>query len=57
MSCASSRRQTQAGHHGHVLHLQFVAVVGALTVLQIKLVRQAFLGVVLGPISFFSYGQ
>ena len=42
------RRQAQAGHHGHVLHLQFVTVVGTLAVLQIKLVGQAFLGVVLG---------
>ena len=40
--------QAQAGHHGHVLHLQFVTVVGALAVLQIKLVGQAFLGVILG---------
>src|SRR6185312_12602008 len=41
-------RQSQTWHYGHVLNLQLVTVIGALAVLQIKLVGQAFLRVVLG---------
>src|SRR5260370_18229805 len=32
--------QPQAGHGGHLLHLQFVAVIGALGVLQVEHIRQ-----------------
>ncbi len=39
--------QAEAGHDRHVLHLQLVAVIGALAVLQIEDEGQALLGVVL----------
>ena len=48
MSSASSGAQAQARHHGHVLHLQFVAVVGAPAVLQVENEGQALLRVILG---------
>ncbi len=38
----------EAGHHGHVLYLQFVAVVRAPAVVQVKDVGQALLFVILG---------
>ena len=40
--------QPEARHHRHVLYLEFVAVVGTLTVLQIEHVGQTFFGVILG---------
>jgi len=48
------RRKPEAGHHGHVLHLQSVTVVRAPAVLQVEDVGQALLLVILGPMSFFS---
>src|SRR5438552_359462 len=42
------RRQTQARHHGHVLDLELVAVIGAAAVLEVENVGQAFLFVILG---------
>ena len=53
MSSASSGRQPQARHHRHVLHLQFVAVVGALAVIEIELIGKSLLGVILGTNIFF----
>ena len=47
------RSQPQAGHYSHVLHLQFVAVVGALAVVEIKFIRKTFLSVILGADVFF----
>ena len=41
-------RQPQARHHRHVLYLQFVAVVGALAVVEVELVGKALLRVILG---------
>src|SRR5262249_14300047 len=40
--------EAQAGHDGHVLHLQLVAVVRASAVFQVKDVGQAFLRIVFG---------
>ena len=48
-------RKAQAGHHGHVLNLEFVAVVGALAVVEIKDVRESLLLVILGADVFFLY--
>src|SRR5207244_11910494 len=39
--------QTQAGHYRHVLNLQFMAIVRALTVLQIELIGKPLLRVIL----------
>src|SRR5215469_15474046 len=39
--------QAEAGHHRHVLHLQFVAIVGALAVVEIELVGKSLFGVIL----------
>ena len=41
--------ETQAGHYGHVLHLQLMAVIGTLAVLQIKQIWQVMLRVILRP--------
>src|SRR5258708_21442862 len=41
-------RKPEAGHHSHVLYLQFVAVVRAPAVVQVKDVGQALLFVILG---------
>ena len=48
MSRASSSVEPQARHRRHLLHLQFMAVVGALGVLQVEDVRQALGLVILG---------
>src|SRR6266849_104945 len=40
--------EAQAGHYGHVLYLEFVAVVGAAAVLQVKNKGQALLFVIFG---------
>src|SRR5215470_6910605 len=40
--------ETQAWHHGHVLHLQFVTIVRAPAVLETPLIREAFLRIILG---------
>src|SRR5580658_47375 len=42
------RRQAQAGHHCHVLHLQFMAVVRTAAVVEVELVGKALLGVIFG---------
>ena len=39
--------QTQAGHYRHILNLQFMAIVRALTVLQIELIGKPLLRVIL----------
>ena len=48
MSCSVFGAETQARHHGHVLDLQFVAVIRALAVSQIEDVGKIFLRVVFG---------
>src|SRR5260370_26493172 len=45
--------KTETGHHRHVLHLEFVSVVGALAVIQIELERQSLLLVVFAANVFF----
>ena len=47
MSSASSGDKPQAGHHRHVLHLQFVAVIRAPAVFEIELVGKPLLRVIL----------
>ncbi len=42
------RGEAQAGHHGHVLNLEFVAVVRALAMFQVEDVRQTLLFIVFG---------
>src|SRR5260370_40356698 len=39
-------REAQAGHHGHVLNLELVAVIWALAVIEIELEREALLFVI-----------
>src|SRR5258708_7472165 len=43
------RSQAQAWHHRHVLHLQFVAIIRALAVLEIELIGKTLLRVILRP--------
>jgi len=49
--------EAHAGHHGHVLHFQFMAVVRAAAVLKVKNKRKALLFVVFGTDVLLSYGQ
>src|SRR5438445_2234288 len=50
------RRQTQARHHGHVLDLELVAVIGAAAVLEVENVGQALLLVIFGADVFLFEG-
>src|SRR5216684_4551647 len=50
------RSEAQAGHHGHVLDLELIAVIGAAAVLQVENVGQALLLVVFGADVFLFEG-
>src|SRR5260370_17335433 len=49
-------REAQAGHHGHVLDLEFMAVVRTLAMIKIELEREALLFIIFGTDVLFFVG-